>query len=581
MLPDGAVLPEPYVLSSVSMPPEMYDPDEENPEDGEGRTGGLRLFGDDIIPVTSTVSGWTLRSLVLDIIDIYEVNRKEAARCLLALPRYVAPKVFKGDDSESTYSLESLTINTLLATLCTLPASPQRPIYYGSVITELCKLSPNTVAPPVGRGMRKLFTMLGEDGLDVEVSRRISDWFATHLSNFGYQWMWKEWIPDLELPAAHPRRAFMRRLAELEVRLAYHDRILSTLPEPMQANGLVISEEAPEPAWRYENASSDMHSEAVELLKLMRQKATAADLKSYLNGLPGSREEGSESLSPPIIQLATETLLKLGDRSFSHFLNATERYLEILRYLTSDYSSRRVVLEAVQSFWRRSGQMCLITVDKYLQYGVLEPLDVVDWVFADDTSSGDDSNDGWTDGSKWEMLRMTLDKVVGRVVGVRRRLRDVDRADEVARARRAAERLERGEGVVDDDMAEDEDKVERSRDAQDAQASLDIQTTRLEKILASVARRFVSELLPWKGGADGLGLKGVLALLESGEVSGWSMRARWGWWREFVRRYAAHLEPLAESVESSTLSFDANDDALESRAEGMVRHVWSDALGME
>lgn len=213
------------------MPPEMYDPDEENPQDGEGRTGGLRLFGDDIIPVPNTVFGWTLRSIILDIVDVYEVNRKEAARCLLALPRYVSPNFFKGEGSESTYSLESLAINTLLATLCTLPASPQRPIYYGSVITELCKLSPNTVAPPVGRGVRKVFTMLGEDGLDVEVSRRITDWFAVHLSNFGYQWMWKEWIPDLELPAAHPRRAFMRRLAELEVRLAYHDRILSTLPE--------------------------------------------------------------------------------------------------------------------------------------------------------------------------------------------------------------------------------------------------------------------------------------------------------------------------------------------------------------
>ena len=149
-----------------------------------------------------TPDGWTLRGLVLDIINIFEVNRKDCARILLTLPRYVAPGTFKppqsapapADDAEvSTLSYESLIISTILASLLTLPRSAFKPIYYGSVITELCKLSPNTVAPPVGRAVRKLFGMLGKDGLDVEIVRRIAMWFATHLSNFGFQWMWKEW----------------------------------------------------------------------------------------------------------------------------------------------------------------------------------------------------------------------------------------------------------------------------------------------------------------------------------------------------------------------------------------------------
>jgi nuclear cap-binding protein subunit 1 len=77
-----------------------------------------------------------------------------------------------------------------------LPESPISLLYYGSVITELCKLSPNTVAPPVGRTMRRVFTWLGgssDQGLDCEVVRRIEAWFAVHMSNFGFQWMWKEW----------------------------------------------------------------------------------------------------------------------------------------------------------------------------------------------------------------------------------------------------------------------------------------------------------------------------------------------------------------------------------------------------
>jgi hypothetical protein len=55
-------------------------------------------------------------------------------------------------------------------------------------------------------------------------------------------------VPELVLPASHPKRAFMRRLAE-----AYHDRILDTLPEVMAApDAGVLPSEAPEPVWPYE-----------------------------------------------------------------------------------------------------------------------------------------------------------------------------------------------------------------------------------------------------------------------------------------------------------------------------------------
>lgn len=148
------------------------------------------------MPSPDTLTGWTLRSLVLDVIHIFEVNRKECAAILIDLRRDLSPGTFKAvnaDDTtpSSSLSLESLVVSTLLSTMLCLPSEPL--IYYGSVITELCKLSPNTVAPPVGRAVRKLFSLLGSDGLDVEVTRRASEWFATHLSNFGFQWMWKEW----------------------------------------------------------------------------------------------------------------------------------------------------------------------------------------------------------------------------------------------------------------------------------------------------------------------------------------------------------------------------------------------------
>lgn len=52
----------------------------------------------------------------------------------------------------------------------------------------------------------------------------------------------------------HPRRAFMRRALEFEIRLSYYDRISKTLPEVMQApDAHALPEQAPTPNFEYED----------------------------------------------------------------------------------------------------------------------------------------------------------------------------------------------------------------------------------------------------------------------------------------------------------------------------------------
>src|ERR1700761_413374 len=80
----------------------------------------------------------------------------------------------------------------LLSGLMALPKAKVHPAYYFSLVSELCKLSPATFGPAVGKAFRKIHDLVGE-GLDVELVRRYGDWFAAHMSNFGFQWVWKEW----------------------------------------------------------------------------------------------------------------------------------------------------------------------------------------------------------------------------------------------------------------------------------------------------------------------------------------------------------------------------------------------------
>lgn len=52
----------------------------------------------------------------------------------------------------------------------------------------------------------------------------------------------------------HPKRNFIRRAIETEIRLSYFDRILKTLPEPFQSpDADAIPEQAPGPEFDYDD----------------------------------------------------------------------------------------------------------------------------------------------------------------------------------------------------------------------------------------------------------------------------------------------------------------------------------------
>lgn len=171
-----------------------------------------------VTPDLTTPTGYAVKSAILDIIDVFEVNRKECARLLLEYPKWTLHGTFKPRPgapeqepvatknwqlentiievsilSEPPRAHYSTTIQQLtLGSIFLLPESTHRAIYYITLITEICKLSPQTVGPAVGKSIRKLYGLLS-DGLDVEIAHRFADWFSVHMSNFGFAWVWKEW----------------------------------------------------------------------------------------------------------------------------------------------------------------------------------------------------------------------------------------------------------------------------------------------------------------------------------------------------------------------------------------------------
>ncbi|PKI84157.1 Nuclear cap-binding protein subunit 1 [Malassezia vespertilionis] len=436
-----------------------------------------RWFGE-AVPLVGSPGSIVLRALVQDIVDLYVANRKECAQTLLALPLWLRRGTFGGnvppfngifgdEDAswastplpEGQWSLEDFLVETVLSITLLSPRPPQNELYYSSLLREIVSAAPQQVAPSLGRTVRRLYTASAACCVHGETLRRLADWFSVHLSNFNFTWAWSEWIPDADLVWTHARRAFARRVCELEVRLAYYDRIKNTVPEELQAS--LLPPEEPAPIFAYAPTTHPYHTRAMQLLNSFKAKASLqvvqADLQSFHQSIlaPPSDVLDADDEAQGLISnvttvesivrdIAMQTLLFAGSRSFSHLLNMIERYHELLRSLSQVPQNRLEMLGSTARFWARSPQWVLIVIDKLLQYRIVEPVDVVQFVFetpapiprvmerdsgdqvsfsfsADATPLGGTYRD-WSSCNWWSVICLTVDKVIGRVDQLEARL---------------------------------------------------------------------------------------------------------------------------------------------------------------
>ncbi|KAJ7638392.1 MIF4G like-domain-containing protein [Roridomyces roridus] len=619
--PDPATF-VPYNLPSVLVPPEVIELDGLATDSGEEAQVKkeewpeyfIPLFDNDVTPDPQTPAGYAVYAGLTDIIDIYEVNRKECARLLLEFPKWTVPGTFKPKPGatnapepvpEKDWQLESTVIENLLGAYLVLPEASQKSIYYIGLITELCKLSPSTVGPAVGKSIRKLYSMLGE-GLDVEVARRFAEWFAIHMSNFGFQWVWKEWIPELSLAVQHPKRAFMRRAIEFEIRLSYHDRILKTLPQEMQApEGHTIGEQAPGPDFEYDDPAKPHHDAAQAVLNLFRGRAKAEDVIAHLETLKGTLDTSDDgeivNVDGLIRSIAMQSLLHIGSRSFSHLLNAIERYLPLLRHIASGGVSsasgsgtpeaKADILTASAAFWKLNRHMVAIVFDKLMQYQIVDPTDVVAWTFVHrgeirqfSEATGPLSLSAF----EWDLLKGALDKANGRVMIARRKVVALRKEDDDNRARVKA----KAEGNTVMEVDGEENVPEKTDEALAADSpalttALKAFTSLTREQKAALSRTldgFVSCLAPGASDANPNPHSRVV-ISEDGwsdragwEKDQWDAWETWGWYRQFCRSYAPYLRNYSTTL--WTVSFAKFDGSTDPAAE-LLKKTWQVATGQE
>ncbi|KAF8841289.1 hypothetical protein BDN67DRAFT_989826 [Paxillus ammoniavirescens] len=617
------IVSSPFELPSILVPPEVIELDGLATDAGEDAQVKKEdwpeyffyLFDNTVTPEPTSMSGFLIRSNIRDIIDVFEVNRKECARLLLEYPKWCVPGTFKPrsgappteeDPNAKNWQLESAVIETILGTLFLFPEPPHKAVYYIALITELCKLSPSTVGPAVGKSIRKLYVLLG-NGLDVEISRRFAEWFAVHMSNFGFQWVWKEWVPDLALVGDHPKRTFVRRAIVFEVRLSYHDRILKTLPDPMQTDPDVIDNQAPGPEFEYEDPTNPYHDVAQSILSLLRGRSRVDEVISHIDTLRMSLESTSISLPPPhtsvdalIRSLAVQCLLSIGSRSFSHLLNAVERYLPLLRGLANpnpahgggdETEAKRNILDAAAIFWRRNQQMVGIVFDKLMQYQIVDPTDVVAWTFGNagmlDGIVGDPEKPACIGAFEWDLIKGALDKANGRVMVARRKVAALrkEQDDSIARAK-ASGGADVASMEVDADVKpiKQDDPAAESPQLKTALKAFTSLTREQKCALSRTIESFVSclALSPSDPHHNPYGQSVTTEQAWEKRLTWsddeWKTWETWGWYRHFCRMYAPYLRNYATTL--STVGFARIQDSVDPAAE-LMKKTWDIATGQE
>ena len=154
------------------------------------------------VPPEGDIASSILRDSLVDTINILDFNRVSTAKFLIDVDCYFAPATFvkratpfdrlrELNDGRSIWKPEDVAVDAVFSQLFQLPTPEHKLVYFHSVLTEACKIAPAAIAPSLGRAIRYLYRNL--QLMDLELQFRFMDWFAHHLSNFGFTWKWTEW----------------------------------------------------------------------------------------------------------------------------------------------------------------------------------------------------------------------------------------------------------------------------------------------------------------------------------------------------------------------------------------------------
>lgn len=340
-----------------------------------------------ILPGQHSIERYLIEEQLKHILQTYHRERKDCAAQLLSYPL------------KNKIPLEYMIVEVMFGELFRLPNPEFIELAYGSILIELCKLQPSTMPQVLAQATELLYERI--DSMNVTCFDRFVAWFSYHLSNFQFRWSWEDWEDALRLDPEHPKPKFIKEVLLKCLRLAYHQRILDSVPESFHG----FAPDKPEPHFKYaggeagEVAGSNI---AAKLIDAIRQKCTQEEVHAILKEIP---DEEPEQLNTLRVSVFVHTLLHLGCKSFSHSFAAIAKFHPTFKLISDTEEAQVVTLKSIFELWRTHQQMMVVLVDKMLKTQIVECAAVANWLFSRDMVSE------FTKCYTWEMLHLTIRKM--------------------------------------------------------------------------------------------------------------------------------------------------------------------------
>ncbi|KAJ2508602.1 Nuclear cap-binding protein subunit 1 [Coemansia sp. RSA 2052] len=494
-------------------------------------------------PADQAVRKYVMQDFIADTLTQLEGNRKDCGKCLMQIHGLCNEDVCsvmttaqhpEDIDPENALVFEYMMAEVLFSFLLQLPEGLYREMYYTSLAIELRKAEPEILAGVFETMVSNIVARV--QAIDVECLNRLSNWLAVYISNFGFQWAWSKWESIAGEPEDSPKHRFVSETLLKLIRLSYLDRVRAMLPESYAA---LIPAKAPAHNFKFTVQAMDERTREVSVAmgRCLKSKGTVDQalgiLQEHYSKWEDLDDDARQSLAR---EMLVEHVLLLGSKTFSHMLNAIEKYMPALQKFGDSPEAKLEIAKVTEDFWLRNPQFFAITIDKLVNYRVIDPATVVAMLF-------DAGHVGsWSKFHYWEILHNTVKKVNMRVVQLQGRL---EAAKTAANAMAADD---------DDDMASAaaastaENQVAESVDHVEATLAQMVQEQR--DVIVSTARHF-AQLLSSDSGASG------------------DLDRAWlhGRFKEFLRTYRVQVMENVSTLESDVFTAEASDDVRQAFAD--------------
>lgn len=150
-----------------------------------------------------------------------------------------------------------------------------------------------------------------------------------------------------------------------------------------------------------------------EILTLIRKKAPESEIQPHLDTI--QEQAASLGVADPLVPSTdayVTSICHVGSKSLSHVLSCIERCKDrLLAVGPQSGAARRQIISSVMEHWRDQPGVGVNIIDKLLNYTVLTPRSVVEWVLGDRLDGGR----ALVLAHMYEMVSTTVYKVTNRV----------------------------------------------------------------------------------------------------------------------------------------------------------------------